>query len=335
MKYRQLGRTEAQVSELIFSCGEVVGMMAGDDIEAAFLAVQRALEAGINWFDTAPGAGAGKAEENLGKILKDLDASPHISCKVHVDPEKSEDIYSQVERSLEQSLKRLQVDRIELYQLYNWIEGSSDKCALNAEDVLGRVGAIDAMEKLRDKGLISWIGATALGDTGLSRRLIESKRIDTAQVYINMINPTAAHKDPVRTLDAGRPKASRGQDFTGVLNSCSENDVGVIAIRTLAAGAMVGASQNYLDRIVTRDTDLEDVQFKADALKKLLGNSQGSLAQAAIRFVLAQPAIACINFGIGNQEHLEDGIKAVEMGPLPVDVMESLDRLYQSDFGRK
>ncbi|MAF48370.1 MAG: aldo/keto reductase [Rhodospirillales bacterium] len=334
MKYRRLGRTDVEISELAFSCSEAAGLMTGDDQENAFNAIKRALDAGINWFDTSPSDGNGKSEENLGRILKELDAKPYVSAKVEINTEASEGISDQIERSLEQSLKRLQVDQIDLYQLHNWIDGASGNRALDTESVLGPEGAISGLEILRDRGLIKWIGATALGDTGLSRRLIESNRVDTALVYINMINPTAAHKDPSRSFDAAAPKASRGQDFTGVLGCCAENDVGVIAIRVLAAGAIIGEFKHYKDRIVTKDTDVDDVRFKADAIKDLLADSQGTLAQAAIRFVLSHPEIACVNFGAGTLHDLEDGVAAIEMGPLPDDVMARFDDLYQSDFGR-
>ena len=190
------------------------------------------------------------------------------------------------------------------------------------------------MERLRERGLLKWIGATALGDTGLSRRLIESRRVDTALVYINMINPTAAHSDPRRSLDAAMQKVSRGQDFTGVLDCCAENDVGVIAIRILAAGAIIGEFNHYKDRIVSKDTDVDDVAFKVGAIRDLLGDRQGTLAQAAIRFVLAHPEIACVNFGARTLEEFEDGAAAIDRAPMSDAVMAELDTLYQSNFGR-
>ena len=149
-----------------------------------------------------------------------------------------------------------------------------------------------------------------------------------------MINPTASHSDPARALDAPLPKASRGQDFTGVLDCCAEYDVGVIAIRVLAAGAIIGEIKHYKDRIVTKDTDVKDVEFKANAIHNLLGDSQGSLAQAAIRFVLAHPEIAAVNFGARNLTEFEHGLTAIDGGPLPETVMAELHALFQSDFGR-
>ena len=96
MKYRTLGRTGVEVSELVFSCAETAGMMIPGNYETAFKAVKRALEAGINWFDTSPSETDGEGEEVLGRILKELDARPYLSAKVAIDPGAEEDISSQV-----------------------------------------------------------------------------------------------------------------------------------------------------------------------------------------------------------------------------------------------
>jgi L-galactose dehydrogenase/L-glyceraldehyde 3-phosphate reductase len=335
MKYRKLGRTGADISEIIFACGETPGLMSGDDRKTMLRVVKGALDAGITWFDTAARAADGKAEANLGAILKELGAKPRIATKIHIDPANTKDIPGQVERALTASLKRLQVDKVDLYQLGNWIEGEASVHALKTADVLGPFGAIASIEKMRDQGLATWIGITALGDTGLCRRLIESGRIDTAQVFFNMINPTAAHAVPRRTLDATVRKASRGQDFTGVIETCREKDVGVIAIRTLAAGAIVGYMTDYASRIVTKDTDVDDVTRKAVEVRKVLADRAGNYAQAAVRFALSFPGISAIDYTANTIEHLDEGVGAVDMGPLESGLIDELDRLYQSDFGAK
>ena len=335
MKYRKLGRTGADISEIIFACGETPGLMSGDDLDKMRPVIKQALDSGINWFDTAARTADGKAEANLGRILGELGARPMIATKLHIDPANTKDIPGQVERALTDSLKRLQVERIDLYQLGNWIEGTSTEHALKTEDVLGRVGAISSIEKMRDQKLTKWIGITALGDTGLCRRLIESGRIDTAQVFFNMINPTAAHPVPRRTLDATRRQPSRGQDFTGVIETCIAKDVGVIAIRTLAAGALVGYMTDYASRIVTKDTDVDDVARKAIEARKVIGHRAGNYAQAAVRFVLSFPGISAIDYIANTLDHLEEGVQAVDMGPLEKTLLDELHALYQTDFGAK
>ena len=86
MKYRRLGRTGVEVSELVFSCAETAGLMASGNYDNAFEAVKRALDAGINWFDTSPSESGGEGEEILGRILKELNVRPHISAKVAINP---------------------------------------------------------------------------------------------------------------------------------------------------------------------------------------------------------------------------------------------------------
>ena len=335
MKYRTLGRTGAEVSEIIFACGETPGLMSGDDLELMTTLVDNSIKAGINWFDTAARAANGKAEANLGKILKSLGHKPMISTKVHLDPSNTKDIPGQIERALTESLERLQVDKIELYQLGNWIEGSSTDLALKTEDVLGRVGAIASIEKMRDQGLAKWIGITCLGDNGLCKRLVESGRIDTAQVFFNMLNPSAAHPVPRRTLLQTAKAPTRGQDFTGLLEACIEKNVGVITIRTLAAGAIVGYMTDYASRIVTKDTDVDDVTRKAIEVRKLIGERCGNYAQAAVRFALSFPGIHTVDYTANTIPHLDEGVEAVDMGPLDPGILAELDQLYKSDFGAK
>ena len=335
MKYRTLGRTGAEVSEIIFACGETPGLMCGDDLELMTTLVDRAIKSGINWFDTAARAANGKAETNLGKILKSLGHKPMISTKVHINPSDTKDIPGQIEKALRDSLERLQIDKVECYQLGNWIEGHSTEHALKTEDILGRVGAIASIEKMRDQGLAKWIGITALGDNGLCKRLIESGRIDTAQIFFNMINPSAAHPVPRRSLLATQKAPTRGQEFTGLLETCIEKNVGVITIRTLAGGAIVGDMKDYSARIVTKDTDVEDVERKAVRVRELIGTRAGNYAQAAVRFALSFPGIHTIDYTANMIPHLDEGVDAVNMGPLDPALLSELDHLYKSDFGLK
>ena len=115
MKYRKLSRTGVDVSELVFSCAETVGLLTSGNYDTALEAVRRALDAGINWFDTSPSDTGGEAEVILGRILKELDAHPHISAKVEINPGASEEIFVQIERALEQTLERLQIEQIDLF----------------------------------------------------------------------------------------------------------------------------------------------------------------------------------------------------------------------------
>ena len=92
MKYRELGKTGVRISEIVYGAGAVGGLLIREPADVRLEAVRRALEYGINWFDTAPGYGDGQSERTLGTALKELGASPHLSTKVGIRPEHLDDI---------------------------------------------------------------------------------------------------------------------------------------------------------------------------------------------------------------------------------------------------
>ena len=325
MKYRQLGRTGAYVSEFIFGCGNVGGMMIRQPYDMMKKAASDAISAGINWFDTAAMYGDGKSEENLGRVLRDLDAHVHVSTKGTVSPDSSDSYYDQMARTCEESLTRLGY-AIDLFQLHGRVSTDGAPRSLTPEQILHPNGILDAMEKLRDQWKYKWIGITCLGDTDGIIEVLSSGRLDACQVYINAINPTAAHKK-------GRtPVPTTGQDFAGVIDTAKKKDLGVIAIRTLAAGALAGAPSLNARALLTTNTDPADEVRKADAVAAALSPEHGSRAQVALRYALSVPGISCVDFAIGEPEHLSEGLKATTMGPLPKAALAKLDTLFKSDF---
>ena len=122
MLYRTLGRTGIRVSVIAFGAGPVPGLMTADGRQAEQVAtVRRAIDSGINWFDTAATYGAGKSEENLGMALRERDAVGKIdvATKVRLAAEHLSDIRGSVLRSVESSLQRLGVPQVSLLQLHN------------------------------------------------------------------------------------------------------------------------------------------------------------------------------------------------------------------------
>ncbi|MBT5047024.1 MAG: hypothetical protein HOM58_00850, partial [Rhodospirillaceae bacterium] len=85
MKYRRLGKTELQISEIAFGGGRSGGILIDADDDTRRRAVRMALDHGINWFDTAPQYGDGKSEEALGWLLAEIDETPYVSTKVRID----------------------------------------------------------------------------------------------------------------------------------------------------------------------------------------------------------------------------------------------------------
>ena len=92
MRYRPFGRTGLQVSELVFGGGWVGGILIHQDDDTKRAAIERALEAGINWIDTAPSYGDGQSEQALGWLLQEVAKKPYLSTKVRLDLGRLDDI---------------------------------------------------------------------------------------------------------------------------------------------------------------------------------------------------------------------------------------------------
>ena len=188
MEKRKLGRTGLDVSLLGFGCGAVGGLMikgAGADQERA---VARAVELGINYFDTAQMYGNGESERNLGRVLKALKPDVYVGTKVRLPPTERGQIGAAIAASLEASLQRLQRDSIDLFQFHNAIVGTTKGADFAAEAVLEEV--IPAFERLRDQGKFRFFGITANGETAALLRVIDARAFDTGQASYNLLNPS-------------------------------------------------------------------------------------------------------------------------------------------------
>ena len=323
MKYRRLGRTGLDISEFVFGAGAVGGLMINQDDDVKRAAIRMALDAGVNWIDTAPLYGSGKSEEALGRLLPEIDDDPYVSTKVRLDTTKLNDTAGQVERSIHESLARLKRDSVHLLQLHNSIEGATGERAMTPEQVIGKGGAIDAMERMRDQGLTKFIGITALGEAAPHKQVVESGRIDTAQVYYNVLNPSAGRD---------MPSGWRGHDFGNLIASCKKHNVGVLIIRVLAAGIIATDVRHGRESPLTR-TDVSTEERRAAAILNALGDGLGDRAQMALRFVLSHPDVAGAVYGMAELEHLKIGLAGQAMGPLPADALKRLDAVYAKNYG--
>ena len=119
MKYRRLGRTGIEVSELVFGCGNVGGLLIRGTPGDMRTAVRQALDAGVNWLDTAAAYGNGVSEQSLGRILDENDDIPYVSTKLRLDIERLGDAGGEIERLMAASLQRLDRQSVDLVQLHN------------------------------------------------------------------------------------------------------------------------------------------------------------------------------------------------------------------------
>jgi L-galactose dehydrogenase/L-glyceraldehyde 3-phosphate reductase len=290
-------------------------------------ALQRAVAAGINWIDTAAIYGGGASEETIGRHLRALTPQPHVSTKVRLEADDMHDVAGAIERSLEQSLRRLQSDSLTLFQLHNHLgHGVGERLALPPEQVLTRGGVADSFDRLKQQGLIRASGITAAGDTAACLDVINSGRFDAAQIYYNAINPSAAW--------ARVPAGWRGgQDFSGLVAACTHQDMGILNIRVWAGGVLANPQPPAKLFVMTSGTDMANEIRCATAVRSVLGDDYGSPAQAALRFVLANQDFATRVIGITEIAQLDAALAAVAEGPLPAAAMSRLETLWANGFG--
>lgn len=323
MKRRRFGRSGIEISEVVFGGGAVGGILVQKDDATKREAIRRALAGGINWIDTAAQYGNGKSEEALGWLLPEAGATPYLSTKFNLDVENLGDIPARIEESLAGSLARLKRPSVDLLQLHNRIGSKPGGRVMTVEQILGRNGVADGLDRLRDKGLIRRMGITAIGEAASVREVIASGRFDSAQVYYNLLNPSAAR---------AMPGAWTGHDFSGVIATCRKHDVGVLAIRIFAAGVIASDQRTGRESVLTANTSVAEDERKSRAVFDAIGAGHGTRGQVALRFALSNPDVSAAIIGSAELHHVDEAIAAAAMGPLPADVLARLDALYASDF---
>ena len=325
MKHRTFGRSGIKVSEIVFGAGNVGGILIHQDDATKREAMRRAIAGGINWFDTAAQYGNGKSEEALGWLLPEAGATPYLSTKFNLDVENLKDIPARIEERLAASLARLKRSSVDLLQLHNRIGSKPGGRVMTVEQILGKNGVADGLDRLRDKGLIRHMGITAIGEAASVCKVIRSGRFDSAQVYYNLLNPSAGRS---------MPRAWTGQNFGGIIEACRAHRVAVMAIRIFAAGIIATDERTGRESVLTANTSVPEEERKTKAVFDAIGTGQGTRSQIALRFVLSNPDISCAVIGSAELHHIDEALQAAEMGPLLAHSLARLDALYESDFGR-
>jgi aryl-alcohol dehydrogenase-like predicted oxidoreductase len=325
MEHRTLGRTGLRVPALGFGCGNVGGLLIRGTQAERERAVARAIELGIDYFDTAPVYGDGRSEENLGRALRALGARLHVGTKVRLPDLPAAELPGAVARGLEESLRRLGRDRVDLFQLHNRITLNRGGRSVSGHDV--RDAIVPALARLVEQGKIGFYGLTALGDTPTLLDLLGAGVTHTAQVCYNLLNPSAGQAVP-----AGFP----GQDFGGLLSRCAERRTGVIVIRALAAGALSGSEARHPVAAPTVDPIGSDREYAVDVRRARLLNAlvaEGhveSLVEASLRFPLANETVSTVLLGYSSLEQLEYAAGCMAKGPLPAAALARLPALWES-----
>jgi aryl-alcohol dehydrogenase-like predicted oxidoreductase len=329
MQLRVFGRTGLRFSVLGFGCGAVGGFMVRGDPADQERVIAKGIAAGVNYFDTAVQYGDGESEKNLGRVLRKLKpANVVVGTKVRIAPGEFGRMADAVTVSLEGSLARLNLDRVDIFHLHNPITETGGGSALSVRQVLDDV--VPAFERLRQQGKIGFLGMTAIGDTAALRQVIDARAFDSAQVVYNMLNPSAGE-----ALPANYP----AQDYGRLFGQTEAAGVGVVGIRVLAGGALSGSAERHpiagpapepIGSAMRYDADVD----RARRLIPLVEEGFAlSLTEAATRFALSHPAVGTILVGMASPQQFEDALAAVEKGPLPRAALDRLSTLRQAFSG--
>ncbi len=168
---RPLGRTGHQVG--IFSLGGQATLEQSGTTEESVAIINRALDLGVSYIDTAAAYGRGQSERYIGAVMKARRAEVFLASKTHSRS------YSGSMRLLEQSLKNLQTDHLDLWQLHN-VRTQEDLDKIFAPD-----GAIKALEKARDEGTVRFLGITGHYDPFVLKKAIQQYPFDTVLMSLN------------------------------------------------------------------------------------------------------------------------------------------------------
>ncbi len=313
MRYRKLGRTNLEVSEIGFGAWGIGGKqwLGGSD-EESLRALRRAVELGLNFIDTALAYGDGHSERLVGQVLRE--AGTRICVATKVPPKNRlwparpgigiQEVfpYDYIIRSTEESLRNLGVETIDLQQLHVWNPEWLES------DVWRR-----AFEDLKRSGKVRFVGVSINDhqpDSALE--LIRTGRIDTVQVIYNIFDQT-----PERNL----------------FPLCTECDIGVIARVPFDEGSLTGT--------ITETTRFDPEDFRAyyfrgdrkrqvvervRVLQRDLAAVEGTLPEIALRFCLSHPAVSTVIPGMRKVRNVEANCAVSDQGPLDERVLQILRR---------
>jgi len=329
METRVFGRTGMQLSVLGFGCGAVGGLMVRGEAADQERTVARALAAGVNYFDTAVAYGNGESEKNLGRVLRSLKpANAVVGTKVRLPAAAFGDIGKAIVASLEGSLARLGLDRVDILHLHNPVSGAGGGETLGVRQVLDEVAP--AFDRLRRQGKIRFLGFTAIGDTAALHQVIDARVFDSAQVIYNMLNPSAA---------GALPTNYPAQDYGRLFDHTQAAGVGVVGIRVLAGGALSGSAIRHAIASPPPEPIGSAMSYAADIARarRLMPLVEegfaASLTEAATRFAISHPAMGTILVGMATPQQFEDALAAVQKGPLPAAALDRLAALRQDFAG--
>ena len=321
MKYRKLGRTNFEVSEIGYGAWGIGGTMwVGAADKESIRALRRAIGHGVNLIDTALVYGNGHSEELVGRAITEEDKPVYVATKV---PPKNktwpaapgiaiEEVFPRdyIMQCADDSLRNLRLDRIDLLQLHVW-----------NPDWLGHGELARAFEDLKTQGKVRAVGISINDhqpDTALS--IIETGTIDAVQVIYNIFDQTPERK---------------------LFPACIKHDIGVLVRVPLDEGALTGR----IDETTTfPEGDFRNHYFRGDRKKQVIERVNAlvrdlemddatDLPTVALRFCLSHPAVSTVIPGMRSVTSVDNNVSVPGLGPLPSGTLEVLRRhAWDRDF---
>jgi aryl-alcohol dehydrogenase-like predicted oxidoreductase len=281
--------------------------------------VHDAVTAGINLIDLAPTYGNGKAEEVVGETFDGrLPQGVRVTSKCGLGNAAGSEVEPMLRRSVEGSLKRLRLSRIDLFFLHSNVVPDATHPA-QWPDVASRMTLYEtfvanvrpAFEKLVGEGLIGAWGLTGIGHPDTIIRLLDERPAPAAvQCIANLLDSPGA----LKFFDGpAKPRE--------VIAAARANGVGVMGIRAVQAGALTSA----IDRTLPTDHPEMRDYARAAGFRRLAAELAITPALLAHRYALSLP-VDTVVLGVKNRAELAECVAAAQAGPLSADMIASIDQ---------
>ena len=298
MHYRRFGKTDWQVSEISLGGSWFYGRPEYGllPVSHGVSMVERAIELGINYFDTAPLYGQGRSEKVLGHALKGVSEPFYLATKVGYFPSPYDYTRDTVWRGFEASLQRLQRDSVDLVQIHEAEQAGWD-------GIFGKGRTLEALLEMQQQGLVKHIGLTG-SDLELMRdALRESDAFVSVITFLKYDLLVQTAKEIL-------------------LPTASERDVAVILASPLHFG-LLGSK---------RDAWMESGRFaelypKLEKVEALLADESGDIPDLGLRYLLSDPTVSMILTGAANIAELETSTAVADGCHLSPDLIARINAL--------